>query len=375
MEEKMFRKGGFRTTIRCLLLLAIVAASIFGTVYFGNIFINGKDVFTAKNYGEYVYIDAYFSSKPFASDDIDNQFTFVTTFKGEYVADYMLMLSKAEMERDDIKKLIENAYADNKNGERPKPIRLKGVLKKSSKELENIAQQYYGTYIGKEVKNAADELSHAVIKLDENFVNRISWPVVGIGIFVLVIIISGIAEFFRVLRRYSKKSVKIDLARNLYYSDENYKKGVEEINLPETVHYKNCKCYITPNYVVTYKDGLEVFSIDSINELHGYDHSDSNLLVGLLINRSAGAGVIHSLAALTSDNEAHIFAGLGIANKVHDEIVTKLLNKNKNILLGRNNISFDVLEDNENIKLAKINGFYGSNAVWKGRANDTFIIY
>lgn len=63
-----------------------------------------------------------------------------------------------------------------------------------------------------------------------------------------------------------------------------------------------------------------------------------------------------------------------MVGKLHNQVVSHLIQKNPEILLGRKGVAVSDLEqDLTNLKLSKISGFYGDSSVWKGRVKETFI--
>ena len=96
--------------------------------------------------------------------------------------------------------------------------------------------------------------------------------------------------------------------------------------------------------------------------------------MGILFGWFATRRANHYLAAVTSDNELHLFAKTSQIGKIHNQVVAQLIQKNPEILLGRKGVfASDLEQDLTNLKLVKISGFYGDSGVWKGRVKETFI--
>lgn len=374
MEKKMFKTGMGKTIVGSIVLVMIILSFLGILIYFAMDTLYGKNILKADTYGDYVYIDALYLSKPFGEDESGGQYLFVTTEEGDKYHDYMLRLSKEDFNREDIQKLIRESYSPDA---KPEILRLKGYMMESAQELDELAQQYYGQYVGQDVEDASEYLGSVVLDYsgNENILKHISLQIVLLWVFLLFVIIFGFIELIKTIRKQKKKSEKIELAKELFERDADYRKGMEEVNLPDTVFYKQCQCYITQNYVVTYQNGLEVFPISQIKELYGYDKTGQNMALTLMFGWIAGHRTHHYLVAVTSDNEVHMFADLTHVTDTHNQMVAQMIQKNHNITLGRNTTTFhDIQSDLPMLKLTKVPGFYGNADVWTGRTNDTFVV-
>lgn len=374
MEKKMFKTGKALTIVRAGFLVLIMAAALGFSLWLVKLAWMGKNIINADTFGDYVYIDAKYASQSFGEDDEGNQYLFLSTQDSDGWHDYMFRISKEGFEQSGIKDLIDATYSEDKT---VPPLHLNGYLQVPSDDFIQLSDEYYKLYVGDDsITDSSEYLGNAYLEYStgEQFWRHLdfsSWILLAVF---LVVFIVGLIELIRVLKQQAKKDRKIKLARQLYASDPEYAHGLEEINLPETIFFKQCQCYITPNYVVSYQNGLEVFRIDQIQELYGYDQTSSNLTMGLLFGFLASHQTHHYLVAITSDNEAHMFAALLNAGQIHNQIVSRLLPQNMNMLLGRSGISGHTLErELEALNLARISGFYGSTEVWKGRVGESFL--
>ena len=378
MEKQMFKTGKGLTILRVFFLVLILAAAAAGSLWLIKLALTGENIITADTFGQYVYVDVKYASYPFGEDDKGNQYLFISTedTNRELLHDYMFRISKEGYENSGLKELIEANYSGKSN---TLPLlRLHGFLKAPTTEFKDLAAESYGAYVGNDsIEDPFQYLGNAYLEYStgSKFWEHLDIQSWFFLLVLVIIMVSAIVEMVNVLKRQAKKDRKIALCRLHYANDPEYARGLEEINLPETLVFKPCKCYVTPNYIVSYQDGLEVFRIDQIQELYGYDKSSSNLALGLLFGVFASHQTKHHLVAITTDNEAHMFAALVSAGKVHNQIVSYLLQKNGNILLGRNGIPGYTLErELEALNLARVAGFYGSSDVWKGRTSDSFLL-
>lgn len=378
MEKQMFKTGKALTILRVSFLVLIMAAAGGFSLWLIKLALTGENIISADSFGDYVYIEAKYASQPFGEDDEGNQYLFLSTAEkdSDILHDYMFRISKEGFEKSGLKDLIDATYsAEDKS---VPPLHLNGYLQVPSDDFLELAGEYYSAYVGDDaITDPFQYLGNAYLEYStgEKFWQHLdikSWLLLA-GL--LAVFGGGLFEIISTLKRQAKKDRKIAMCRQLYANDPEYARGLEEINLPETLFVKQCKCYITPNYVVSYQEGLEVFRIDQIQELYGYDQSSSNLSMGLLFGYFASHQTYHYLVAITSDNEAHMFASLLNAGKIHNQIVSRLLPRNMNILLGRNSIPGYTLErELEALNMVRVPGFYGSSDVWKGRVGESFLL-
>ena len=159
MEKKMFKTGMGKTIVGSIVLVMIILSFLGILIYFAMDTLYGKNILKADTYGDYVYIDALYLSKPFGEDESGGQYLFVTTEEGDKYHDYMLRLSKKDFNREDIQKLIRESYSPDA---KPEILRLKGYMVESAQELDELAQKYYGQYVGQDVEDASEYLGSVV---------------------------------------------------------------------------------------------------------------------------------------------------------------------------------------------------------------------
>ena len=378
MEKKMFKTGKALTIVRVSFLLLIMAAMLGVSLWLLKTVVTGKNIITADSFGDYVYIDAKYASQPLGEDDEGNQYLFLSTEEKEdgILHDYMFRISKAGFEQSGLKDLIDATYSEDKT---VPPLRLYGYLQHPSDDFIKLAEESYKFYVGDDsITDPLEYLGNAYLEYSagEKFWQRLNFSGWLLLAGLLFVFVTGLLEIIRVLKRQAKKDRKIQLCRQLYANDPEYAHGLEEIDQPETLFFKECQCYVTPNYIVSYQEGLEVFRIDQIRELYGYDQgAGSNLIMGILLGYLASHQTYHYLVAVTADNEAHMFAALLNAGRIHNQIVFRLLSQNMDMFLGRSSIPGHALErELEALNLSRVPGFYGSANVWKGRVGESFLL-
>lgn len=372
-EKKLFKTGRWLAIIRVVFLSMFVLLFSYTGMIMMKDHWQGENVLSADTFGDYVYIDVMYASPPFASDSEGNKCIFVTTKDGDNFRDCMFVISERDFEKSGLKKLSENTIETAKD---IPAVHVNAYLRESYQQLNKVAEKYYKLYIGDEsLVNPFKYLGNFYLEYtEEGLFQRMDIMdyivYVGLGILIGMCVM----EIVQIIKKQKRKENKIALCKELYERDGEYAKGIREIDSPETIFYKGAKLYITPHYIVSISEGVEVFRIENIKELYGYDKSSRNVLMSLLFGLFAGYRVEHALAAVTSDNELHLFAKFWRVGKMHDEIVRKLIQKNPNILLGRKTVSVHELEQNiSELKLSNVPGFYGNVDVWKGRVKETFI--
>lgn len=375
MEKKMFKTGrGFAIIKAILLAIIIVFLSVSGIAML-KLTITGEHVEDADSFGDYVYLNAVYASDSFATDHEGNRYIFVSSKDEKNVLhNYMFSISEKDFVETGLDKLVEATYS-----EEPieiQPVHLTAYIEESYAELDELASEAFIQYVGDET------ITDPMIYLGNYFLvysNDSVFQRMGFGdwiayLFIAIIIIMSAFAIVKTIKKQIKKENKIALCKKLYEQDKEYARGLSEIDMPDTVFYKQLKCYITPNYIVTFQDGLEVFRIKDIKELYGYDEENHSVLLGILFGVFASLRYNHYLAAVTSDNELHLFANTYTVGKLHNQIVSNLIQNNPEILLGRKGVTVsDLGQDLTNLKLSKISGFYGNSSVWKGRVKETFI--
>ena len=80
MEKKMFKTGMGKTIVGSIVLVMIILSFLGILTYFAMDTLYGKNILKADTYGDYVYIDALYLSKPFGEDESGGQYLFVTKF-------------------------------------------------------------------------------------------------------------------------------------------------------------------------------------------------------------------------------------------------------------------------------------------------------
>ncbi len=375
MEKKMFQTGRGVAILKSILLAIIIL--FFGIIGIFMLKLNftGEFVEDSQTFGDYVYLDAIYASQPFANDDDGSKYMFVSIRDDQdIIHDYIFGISDKDLAESGLDKLVEATYS--KEPQNIQPIHLTAYVKESDEKLNEFASEAYIDYTGD--KTITDPMKYlgnfCLVYSNDSFFKRMNFGDWMTYLFVAVIIILSAFELVKIIKKQVRKENKIAYCKELYERNQDYAQGMSEINLPDTIYYKQLKCYITPNYIVTFQEGLEVFRIEDIKELYGYDEVNHSILMGILFGWFATRRANHYLAAVTSDNELHLFAKTSLIGKIHNQVVAQLIQKNPEILLGRKGVSASDLEqDLTNLKLVKISGFYGDSGVWKGRVKETFI--
>lgn len=368
----MFKTGKAGNVVACVLLF--VMGTVFSVIAAGILLwiFRGAEITEADTYGEYVYADAVSITDSFVEDESGNQYVFCTVEDGGVYYDYIVCLPEEIYESDAMQEKIGLSGSEEETA----PLRLRGYMQETSEELDDAAAEIYGYYAElEEDESAADYLGYVYLDYTgsgNNIANMDGGTWVGL-IALIAFAVIGFAEFVRTILRQRKKDRKIARARQLYETDPDYAAGVEQTKLPGAELYKKSGCYVTQDYVVSWKDGLEVFQIDRIRELYGYTKRSSGMvwayLFGALGAALAGGSIRYYLVALTADGKAHEFAGLGVALKEHNRLVAALLRKNMDMTLGRQNVPGNAPgQELDSLNLAKIKGFYGNDDVWSGRS-------
>ncbi len=375
MEKQMFKRGMVKTVFEIILLSLSVLFFGFLTFSFGKTIFVGTDILESKTFGDYVYMKVKYLSSSFGGNDSGSfHFASVKNANGK-LNDFILYLPVDVAERDDVKTLIEKSY--EAGADDLAPLRLNGYVEKSFDELDEAADEAYKIYTGlEESESAADYLgNYYVAYTSASPMSSVDFNTWMGFVLCVAILIGSVINIVQAVSRQTRLSAKIKHAQELYASNPDYQQGMEQVKQPSAMFYKNCQCYVTDDYVVTYQDGPEVFRIDQIQELYGYDNSQYKALTAILFGVVAGNRTVHQLVAITADGEVHTFAAQGMRLTVHQQIVTQLLTRNPSIRLGREGKTAQELGlDLSNLNLVKVVGFYGSNKPWQGRTLNTFSI-
>ncbi|WP_194610442.1 hypothetical protein [Clostridium vitabionis] len=366
----MFQSGRGITVLSCVILAAM---SIFIAVLAAGIIsqsVYGREISEADSYGGLVYLDAEYLTGSFATDEEGNEYLFASRKKGGTWYDYIVSVPKTVYNSDEFQKKI---AADNEDAS---PLRIKGTLRQTDSDLDALAQGAYAIYAGLDSgENASDYLGNVCLVYSASG-NALADISAGLWIalaFMVLMIVLWIAEMIRLIRRQRKKDRKIANAKKLFETSADYQNGVRQTSETDARHFKNCRCYVTRDYVVSYQDGLEVFRIDQIRELYGYDKQRYHAILSVMFGAFAGFSMEHYLVAITADGEAHQFARLNAAVKAHSQIAGAILLKNQSIVLGRMNLALrEAGQTPDDLNLAKVKGFYGSTDIWTGRSMNSF---
>lgn len=370
MEKKMFRSGRALTVLTCMILAAM---SVFFAVLVAGIIsqsVSGKEISEADSYGDFVYLDAEYMTASFATDEEGNEYLFASRKKDDTWYDYIVSVPEAVYNSDEFQKKIADDSED------ASPLRIKGTLRQTDSDLDALAQDAYTIYAGLDSgENAADYLGNVclVYSASGNALSDIGAGLWIALVFMALMIVLWIVEMIGLIRRQRKKDRKIENAKKLFESNADYQNGVKQTSETDARHFKSCSCYVTRDYVVSYQDGLEVFRIDQITEMYGYDKQRYHAILSFVFGAFAGFSMEHYLVAITADGEAHQFARLNAAVKEHSRIAGAILLKNQSIVLGRMNLTLSAAgQTPDDLNLAKVKGFYGSTDIWKGRSLNSF---
>lgn len=376
MKKRMFKTGMLGTVIATIVLAVLTIAAVLLIYIIVDSALGHTNLVEADRYDDFGYLDAKYMSDSFASDEDGNKFVFVQTpeQKDGKVYYFIVGLPESVYNSQEIQHKIHETQKEDGD---ETPLRFKGTLEQTSAELDTAAQESFSQMLDIKKDEAESYLGHACVfysKADTNLANmdKGMWAAL---IFLVVAIGLWVAEMVRGISRQIKKNKKIANAKTLYETNSDYQNGVRQAEEPNAQHFKAARVYITRDYVVSYQEGLEVFRIDQIRELYGYDQRRSSALMGFFFGVFASSRMDHYLVALTSDGEVHQFARLGMALKLHNQMVTLLMQKNQEMRLGRMNTPVsEVLQSQpmEKLNLAKVKGFYGSDDIWSGRSLNNF---
>lgn len=374
MEKKMFRTGMVRTVLSVIFLAVVMLFLGFLTFSFGQDIFIGTDILDSRNFGEFVHMNVRYLSESFASDSTGTFHFASVRGENDRLNDFILYLPDDVSEREDVRAVIANTYSSEETD--LAPLSLHGYVMESFEELDEAAGELYRVYTNlEESEDPADYLGNYYVSYTASSAMSAAdfetWLAFIVSAVFLVI---AILNMIQAISRQTRRSAKVKRAQELYVTDSNYIQGVEQTKRPSAVFYKAVQCYVTDDYVVTYQDGLEVFRIDQIQELYGYDNSRYTMIMGLLFGVFASGRTMHQLVAITKDGEVHQFATQGVFT-AHQQIMTQLLTKNPFIRIGREGKTAQELNlDLATLNPVKITGFYGSNKPWEGRTLNTFSI-
>ena len=233
-------------------------------------------------------------------------------------------------------------YMDNDTFNRIKDIkdkefRIMGVTEEITDDIKELAITAYNKELGEEYLNN-DNFQEFVgpVLLNTTIINDNSLIYYIISIITCCIFIIFITYFLSLYIK-NKKTLK------QYTKEELEKIGMQIYGLGPNP-YKDLKLYLTKEYLIDYSQGLTILKYNDIIMAYPNEYRYN----GLLLNKN--------IRAIDKSNHKYDFANTKLIKnnkeKIIEEILTKLKQKNKNIILENNKenkkIVKEIVKNNQN---------------------------
>ena len=284
------------------------------------IFISKEDAINLRNIdssNEYSKIDVSLVTSYFATLKTNTSFE-----KYYFITDTEGYLYIAKMDDETFAKLKANYdynYSTDLTLEEPDPVTIYGTSEKIPNDIANFAVDYLKEDLGLNevnINNYNNVIYPFLINTYETKTNKI----MDIAIIFASITVIGLI----ILMFYINKQTK--LKDTLYKYKSSLDEVEQELNNPDVIYNSLCKIYITNNYIISYKNGLNILNINDIIWLYPYEIKQSGITTS------------SSICIVTNNKKKYFIGKINITNKdkeqAYNELYNILLKKTPNALHG-----------------------------------------
>ena len=284
------------------------------------IFISKEDAINLRNIdssNEYSKIDVSLVTSYFATLKTNTSFE-----KYYFITDTEGYLYIAKMDDETFAKLKANYdynYSADLTLEEPDPVTIYGTSEKIPNDIANFAVDYLKEDLGLNevnINNYNNVIYPFLINTYETKTNKI----MDIAIIFASITVIGLI----ILMFYINKQTK--LKDTLYKYKSSLDEVEQELNNPDVIYNSLCKIYITNNYIISYKNGLNILNINDIIWLYPYEIKQSGITTS------------SSICIVTNNKKKYFIGKINITNKdkeqAYNELYNILLKKTPNALHG-----------------------------------------
>lgn len=200
------------------------------------------------------------------------------------------------------------------------PITIKGKTKTIPNDVVDIAIESYNELAEKEIltkENYKDYIGAICIDTTEEDDDDNVFIII-LGVFFLIAMLIYLGYVLLKINKYNKTIKKMD--------SHDYDNIVRELERSDCKDYDEFKVYLTDNYIVDGKKGLNIIPYKDIVWAYLYEH------------RYNGIANDRYLVIYTKDKKKHTVAEMPITLKqtkeVYNEMLQNIYNKNQSMLLG-----------------------------------------
>ena len=319
-KEKEFKKNikvKTGTLIIGLIMLALgIGLEIFAYLHMKNTTENPIILEDANKEGEYVCLNVESMTDYFATYGTEKK----ASQKVYFLFDdkYMYMANLNENGLKELESIMEYAYSEDENKEKPEPIKVCGITTFIPSKLKSLAINAYNEMADEKIltnSNFESYLTDFYINTEGGPKEDIIWQSLLIGCLSL----PGIALIFSYLK--NAKMTKATLSKFTNEMD----RIKSDACAPDTLYEKKASIYLTKDYIINFATGFEIYNYNEIIWIYPYEF------------RQNGVITQKSIYVVTNDSKVHVIANMPTSKKNnirYDEIYESLLLKVPNALHG-----------------------------------------
>ena len=298
----------------CIILIALgalfIAIGIFDNRQNNKNYIYLNDIIENKNNEEnaYAYLEVAQAPYSIAKYENDEDNAFYIVFDGRYF--YIAYLNNEVYKKLNVEGLEEN------------PLIIYGTTTSTPAELRKIALEAYNEGIEEEDQITMDNFNSY---FGEVYLNNVSLKKLNSTFFIISIIPFILSLIFLIL--FITKKLKT--RKTLNKLTENEKEKLEsEINDERTKHYEKYHLILTPNYILSFNQGLIILKYNELIWIYEYRLKQYGITTAKNIYVMDNTGKRYNILTVDGINK--------LANQILKEVITEVSNKNEKILIGFN---------------------------------------
>ncbi len=200
-----------------------------------------------------------------------------------------------EKDMDSYKELIDYTYSEDMNAAAPEPVTLQGVSVPIEEEMAEFAVEYYNAIYGSE----AVTMENYKFAFGRYFLDTTTEPEGEYSLVVLCVAAMLIAlMFYLIYLGRSAKEARVSRATLGKYSGKALWDVDQEINDPSSIHYKKQKLYLTRNYIINHRLGLDIVPYEAVTHIYGNSYGGFPDKKRFSIIAETGNGEKHEFAMI-----------------------------------------------------------------------------
>ena len=253
----------------------------------------------------YSKVEVFLITSHFATLETNNsleKYYFITDTEGyTYIA---------KMDDDTFTELKDNYnynYSTDDNLDEPASVIIYGESEKIPSEIANFAIEYLQENLGLSDVNIDNYNNIIYPFLINTYVTKTD-TIMDIAIIFASITVLGLI----ILMLYINEQAKIK--DNIYKYRHNLDAIEDELNESNTIYNALCKIYITTNFIISYKKGLQILNINDIVWIYPYEIKQS------------GFTTSSSICIVTNNKKKYFVGKINISNKASEEAYNELYN-------------------------------------------------